>query len=147
PIITGGGPGIMEAGNKGAVDGGGLSIGCNIELPFEQGTNQYVRRKMFFRFFFVRKTMLAKYSRALIAFPGGFGTLDELFEFLTLIQTGKMEPVPVVFYGSSYWGPLVDWIRTTMLGERKINAEDLDLFKVVDDPESAARCIIDYRAR
>ncbi|MGE0438936.1 MAG: TIGR00730 family Rossman fold protein [Gemmatimonadales bacterium] len=147
PIITGGGPGIMEAGNKGAVDGGGLSIGCNIELPFEQGTNQYVRRKMFFRFFFVRKTMLAKYSRALIAFPGGFGTLDELFEFLTLIQTGKMEPVPVVFYGSSYWGPLVTWIRTTMLAEGKINAEDLDLFKVVDDPESAARCIIDYRAR
>ena len=146
PIITGGGPGIMEAGNKGAVLGDGLSIGVNIELPFEQDTNQYVRRKMFFRFFFVRKTMLAKYSRALIAFPGGYGTLDELFEFLTLMQTGKMAKLPVVLYGTPYWGPMVDWIRNTMARDGKIGPEDLDLFTVVDTPEAAAAAIIGHRS-
>ncbi len=142
PVITGGGPGIMEAGNKGAVQGNGLSIGVNIELPFEQDTNQYVRRKMFFRFFFVRKTMLAKYSRALIAFPGGYGTLDELFEFLTLMQTGKMAKLPVVLYGTPYWGPMVDWLKNTMARDGKINQEDLDLFTVVDTPEAAAAAIV-----
>jgi uncharacterized protein (TIGR00730 family) len=147
PIITGGGPGIMEAGNRGAVEGDGLSIGCNIELPFEQDTNPYVRRKMFFRFFFVRKTMLAKYSRALIAFPGGYGTLDELFEFLTLIQTGKMEPVPIVLYGAKYWGPMIEWLRGTVAAEGKVAPADLELFKVADDPATAARHIIDYRVR
>jgi uncharacterized protein (TIGR00730 family) len=141
PVITGGGPGIMEAGNKGAVEGDGLSIGVNIELPHEQDTNPWVRRKMFFRFFFVRKTMLAKYSRALIAFPGGYGTMDELFEFLTLIQCGKMPAVPVVLYGSPYWGPLVDWMRRTMAGEGKISLEDLDLFKLVDSPAAALSAI------
>jgi uncharacterized protein (TIGR00730 family) len=145
PIITGGGPGIMEAGNKGAVLGNGLSIGVNIELPHEQDTNQYVRRKMFFRFFFVRKTMLAKYSRALIAFPGGYGTLDELFEFLTLIQTGKMEPVPIVLYGTSYWAPMCDWLRNTMAAEGKINVADLDLFGLVDTPEAAVKYITAHR--
>lgn len=145
PIITGGGPGIMEAGNKGAVLGEGLSIGVNIELPHEQDTNPYVRRKMFFRFFFVRKTMLAKYSRALIAFPGGYGTLDELFEFLTLIQTGKMEPVPVVLYGSRYWGPMVDWLRDTMAAEGKISPSDLEMFRVVDRPDEALRYITDHQ--
>lgn len=147
PIITGGGPGIMEAANRGAVEGEGLSIGCNIELPFEQDTNQYVRRKVFFRFFFVRKMMLAKYSAALIAFPGGYGTLDELFEFLTLIQTGRMERMPIVLYGSGYWTPMVGWLRDTMAAEGKISVEDLDLFTVVDDPATAARCITDFRSR
>lgn len=147
PVITGGGPGIMEAANKGAVEGDGLSIGCNIELPFEQDTNQYVRRKVFFRFFFVRKMMLAKYSAALIAFPGGYGTLDELFEFLTLIQTGKMEPMPIVLYGKAYWTPMIDWLRNTMAAEGKIALEDLDLFTVADDPAEAARLIIDFRSR
>ena len=143
PIITGGGPGIMEAGNKGAVLGEGLSIGVNIELPHEQDTNKYVRRKMFFRFFFVRKMMLAKYSTALIAFPGGYGTLDELFEFLTLMQTGKMAPIPVVLYGTKYWGPMVAWLRDTMAAEGKINQEDLAMFRLADTPTAAAQFIID----
>jgi len=147
PIITGGGPGIMEAANKGAVEGGGLSVGVNIELPREQDTNRYVRRKMFFRFFFVRKMMLAKYSQALIAFPGGYGTLDELFEFLTLMQTGKMGLRPMVLYGSAYWGPMVGWLEATMVAEGKIDREDLGLFLVADDPETAARHIISYRSR
>jgi len=147
PIITGGGPGIMEAANRGAIEGDGLSIGCNIELPHEQDTNQYVRRKMFFRFFFVRKTMLAKYSSALIAFPGGYGTFDELFEFLTLIQTGKMAQVPVILYGEPFWRPLIDWLRATVAGEGKIDRGDLDLFQVVDSPEAATRIIVDARRR
>jgi uncharacterized protein (TIGR00730 family) len=146
PVITGGGPGIMEAANKGALEGDGLSIGVNIELPHEQDTNVYVRRKMFFRFFFVRKTMLAKYSRAVVAFPGGYGTLDELFEFLTLVQTGKMSPIPIVLFGSAFWAPLVDWMRGTILSEGKVSAADLDLFRVVDDPAEAARIISGRRA-
>jgi len=145
PIITGGGPGIMEAANKGAVEGNGLSIGCNIELPHEQDTNPYVRRKMFFRFFFVRKMMLAKYSKAVIAFPGGYGTLDELFEFLTLVQTGKMAPVPVVLFGSAYWGPMVAWLRDTMAADGKITPGDLDMFTIADDPATAANAITSYR--
>lgn len=145
PIITGGGPGIMEAANKGAVEGNGLSIGCNIELPHEQDTNPYVRLKMFFRFFFVRKTMLAKYSKAVIAFPGGYGTLDELFEFLTLMQTGKMASMPVVLYGSRYWAPMVAWIRDTMAAEGKVNPADLDMFTIADDPTVAAQAIIAHR--
>jgi uncharacterized protein (TIGR00730 family) len=142
PIITGGGPGIMEAANKGAVEGGGLSIGCNIELPHEQGTNQYVRRSMFFRFFFVRKTMFLKYSTAFVVFPGGFGTLDELFEALTLIQTGKVRHFPVVLVGEAYWAPLVSWLRHTVLADRKIDAGDLNLFTVTDDPAVAVDVII-----
>jgi len=145
PVITGGGPGVMEAANKGAVTGDGLSIGCNIELPHEEQTNPYVRRKMFFRFFFVRKTMLAKYSRALIAFPGGYGTLDELFEFLTLMQTGKMRRMPVILYGPAYWAPMIDWLRDTLQAEGKIDAGDLDLFKVMDSPEQTADFIIGAR--
>jgi hypothetical protein len=136
----------MEAANHGAILGNGLSIGCNIELPQEQDTNRYVRLKMFFRFFFVRKTMLAKYSRALIAFPGGYGTLDELFEFLTLIQTGKMPPLPVILYGSRYWGPMIDWLRNTMAAEGKINRTDLNLFFLADQPDVAARFVIEWRA-
>lgn len=141
PIITGGGPGIMEAANRGAVEGDGLSIGCNIELPHEQGTNAYVRRSMYFRFFFVRKMMLAKYSMAFVVFPGGYGTLDELFEALTLIQTGKMSVFPVVLVGKQYWSGLVDWLRATMAGEGKIDLDDLKLFHVTDDPEEVLRII------
>jgi uncharacterized protein (TIGR00730 family) len=141
PIITGGGPGIMEAANRGAVEGDGLSIGCNIELPHEQGTNPYVRRSMYFRFFFVRKTMFAKYSMAFVVFPGGFGTLDELFEALTLIQTGKVSSFPVVLVGKSYWEGLVAWLRDTMAADGKIGAEDLALFHVTDDPAEVVRII------
>jgi uncharacterized protein (TIGR00730 family) len=142
PVITGGGPGIMEAANKGAVEGDGLSIGVNIELPHEQGTNPWVRRSVYFRFFFVRKMMLARYSQALVAFPGGYGTLDELFEYLTLMQTGKMSPHPTVLFGTAYWGPLVSWLRQTVLPEGKIEPRDLDLFKLVDEPAEAAEFII-----
>lgn len=143
PIVTGGGPGIMEAANKGAVEGGGLSVGVNIELPFEQGTNPWVQRSVFFRFFFVRKMMLAKFSRAVVAFPGGYGTMDELFEFLTLMQTGRMSPHPTVLFGSKYWAPLIDWLKGTVAREGKVTAEDLDLFIVTDDPAEVARVIID----
>ncbi len=141
PIITGGGPGIMEAANRGAVEGNGLSIGANIELPHEQGTNRYVRRSMYFRFFFVRKTMFMKYSMAFVVFPGGFGTLDELFEALTLIQTGKVSSFPVVLVGCAYWGPLIAWLRNTLVIEGKVDAEDLDLFHLTDDPQEVLRII------
>jgi hypothetical protein len=147
PIITGGGPGIMEAANKGAVEGDGLSIGVNIELPHEQGTNAWVRRGVFFRFFFVRKMMLARYSRAVVAFPGGYGTLDELFEYLTLMQTGKMSVHPTVLFGASYWAPMVDWLQRTVAFEGKIEAKDLHLFQVTDDPAEAARLIVAARDR
>ena len=147
PIITGGGPGIMEAANKGAVEGGGVSIGCNIELPHEQGTNQYVRRSMYFRFFFVRKTMFAKYSMAFVVFPGGYGTLDELFEALTLIQTGKVSGFPVVLMGREYWQGLVDWLRDTMVRERKIDKADLKLFRVTDDPAEVLKIIEEARRK
>jgi uncharacterized protein (TIGR00730 family) len=141
PVITGGGPGIMEAANRGAVEGDGLSIGCNIELPHEQGTNQYVRRSMYFRFFFVRKTMFVKYSMAFVVFPGGFGTLDELFEALTLIQTGKVSGFPVVLVGRAYWKGLFDWLRGTLAHEGKIDVQDLDLLHLTDDPEEVVRII------
>jgi uncharacterized protein (TIGR00730 family) len=140
-IITGGGPGIMEAANRGAREGGSLSIGCNIELPFEQGTNRYVELPINFHYFFVRKTMFVKYSQAFIIFPGGFGTMDELFEALTLIQTGKVRNFPVVLFGSEYWGGLVAWIRQVMLAEGKISANDLDLLVITDSPAEAARVV------
>jgi uncharacterized protein (TIGR00730 family) len=143
PIVTGGGPGIMEAANKGAVEGGGLSVGVNIELPFEQGTNPWVQRSVFFRFFFVRKMMLAKFSTALVAFPGGYGTMDELFEYLTLMQTGRMSAHPTVRFGSSYWAPLIDWPKETVARAGTVTAEDLDLFIVTDDPAEVARVIIE----
>jgi uncharacterized protein (TIGR00730 family) len=147
PIITGGGPGIMEAANRGAVEGGGLSIGCNIELPFEQGTNRYVRRSIDFKFFFVRKTMFAKYSMAFVVFPGGYGTMDELFEALTLIQTGKVKHFPVVLFGSSYWSGLLEWLKGTVASEGKIDNKDMLLFQVTDDPGEAARIILEARER
>jgi uncharacterized protein (TIGR00730 family) len=146
PVITGGGPGIMEAANRGAKEGGGLSIGCNIELPFEQGSNAYLSRSLNFKFFFVRKTMFVKYATAFIVFPGGYGTLDELFEALTLIQTGKVTHFPVILFGSAYWAGLVEWLTRTVAQERKINPTDLLLFRVTDDPTEAARIVIEARA-
>ena len=140
-IITGAGPGIMEAANKGAKLGGGQSIGCNIELPFEQGVNPYVDTHVAFRYFAVRKTMFIKYSSAFIIFPGGFGTFDELFEALTLIQTGKISEFPVVLFGTHYWAGLVRWLRSRVLGERKISPGDLDLMTVTDDPAEAVRVV------
>ncbi|OLC03049.1 MAG: Rossman fold protein, TIGR00730 family [Gemmatimonadetes bacterium 13_1_40CM_4_69_8] len=147
PIITGGGPGVMEAANRGAQEGNGLSIGCNIELPFEQGTNAYVERAIHFRYFFVRKTMFVKYSTAFVVFPGGFGTMDELFEALTLIQTGKVKHFPVVLFGADYWSGLVEWLRERVAGEGKINTADLELFHVTDDPMDAVRRILKARER
>jgi uncharacterized protein (TIGR00730 family) len=137
----------MEAANRGAQEGNGLSVGCNIELPFEQGTNAYVERSINFRYFFVRKTMFVKYSIAFIVFPGGFGTMDEMFEALTLIQTGKVRNFPVVLFGRSYWGGLVDWLRERVAGEGKIDAKDLELFHVTDHAAEAANLILQARER
>jgi uncharacterized protein (TIGR00730 family) len=145
PVITGGGPGIMEAANRGAMEGGGLSIGCNIELPFEQGSNAFLTRSLNFKFFFVRKTMFVKYATAFIVFPGGYGTLDELFEALTLIQTGKVKHFPVILFGREYWSGLVDWLTETVAAERKINPADLHLFQVTDDPAEAVAYVVEAR--
>ena len=133
-VITGGGPGIMEAANRGVVEAGGLSIGLNIELPFEQGMNPYVELGLTFHYFFTRKVMFVRYASGFVVFPGGFGTLDELFESLTLIQTGKVRNFPVVLVGSSYWSGLLDWLRERPLPEDKVSATDLDLLSVTDDP-------------
>ena len=141
-IITGAGPGIMEAANKGAKLGGGLSVGCNIELPFEQGANPYVDRLVNFRYFFVRKTMFIKYSNAFIIFPGGFGTLDEAFEALTLIQTGKIYQFPVILFGRHYWAGLIRWFQSRVLVEKKISPGDMDLMLLTDDPAEAANAVI-----
>jgi hypothetical protein len=142
PIITGGGPGMMEAANKGAREAGVPSVGCNIELPFEQKSNPYLDHSIDFRYFFVRKTMFVKYACAFVIFPGGFGTMDELFESLTLIQTSKVRNFPVVMFGTDYWGGLVDWIRGTMLEGGKIAASDLDLIHLTDDPADVAAHIL-----
>ena len=141
-VITGGGPGIMEAANKGAKLAGGRSIGCNIELPFEQTVNPYCETVVDFRYFFVRKTMFIKYSVAFIVFPGGFGTIDELFEALALIQTGKIYQFPVVLFGKAYWAGLIDWLRNAVLNGKKIAPADLDLMVLTDDPEEAAASVI-----
>jgi len=143
-VVTGGGPGIMEAANKGAVQGGGASVGCNIELPFEQGVNDYVDIAINFRYFFVRKTMFVKYAEGFIIFPGGFGTLDELFEALTLIQTGKVRNFPVILFGSDYWQGLLDWLRNRMVAEGKIAPEDMNLMHVTDSPEEAVNVVLEY---
>ena len=133
-IITGGGPGIMEAGNRGAREAGATSVGLNIELPFEQHANPYVDVEVDFRYFFVGKTMLVKYSQAFVIFPGGFGTMDELFEALTLIQTGKIRDFPIVLFGSDYWGGLLEWVRSAMISEGKASEADLGLISLTDSP-------------
>ncbi|WP_153504315.1 LOG family protein [Cumulibacter manganitolerans] len=146
-VITGGGPGIMEAANKGAQEGGGLSVGLGIELPFEQGLNPWVDLGVNFRYFFVRKTMFVKYSQAFVILPGGFGTMDELFEALTLVQTNKITRFPVVLVGVDYWSGLISWIRDTMVRERRVDAGDLDLLHLTDDPEEVVRIIRAHRDR
>lgn len=143
-VITGGGPGIMEAANKGAHNQGAKSIGLNISLPMEQAANPYQDISLYFRYFFVRKFMFMKHAIAFVIFPGGYGTLDEMFEVLTLIQTGKSEPFPIILYGRDYWAGLIDWLRNTMLESGCIGESDLDLFKVVDNAEEGAKIIIDY---
>jgi uncharacterized protein (TIGR00730 family) len=140
-VITGGGPGIMEAANKGAFDAGGVSVGLGIELPFEQGMNAFVDIGVDFRYFFARKTMFVKYAQAFVVFPGGFGTLDELFEALTLVQTGKVTSFPVVLMGSAYWGGLLDWLRDTVEPSGRISAKDLDLITVTDDVDEVVRLV------
>jgi uncharacterized protein (TIGR00730 family) len=142
-IITGGGPGIMEAGNKGAQEGDNISIGCNIELPFEQGPNPFLDISLDFRYFFVRKTMFVKYAEAFVIFPGGFGTMDELFEALTLIQTKKVNHFPVILYDSKYWSGLINWIRDTMLPSNKVNPDDVGLLMLSDDPREICKIVID----
>lgn len=140
-VITGGGPGAMEAANKGAGEAGGVSVGLGIELPFEQGLNPYVDIGVNFRYFFVRKTMFVKYAQGFVVLPGGFGTLDELFEALTLVQTKKVTRFPIVLYGSSYWRGLVDWVRATLIGEGKASAVDLELFHLTDDVDEAIKLV------
>ncbi|MCZ2804267.1 TIGR00730 family Rossman fold protein [Modestobacter sp. VKM Ac-2983] len=140
-VITGGGPGAMEAANKGACDAGGTSVGLGIELPFEQELNEWVDVGVLFRYFFVRKTMFVKYAQAFVILPGGFGTLDELFEALTLVQTGKVTRFPVILFGSEYWAGLVDWIRQTMVAQGTVSPGDLDLLHVTDDVAEAVAII------
>ena len=143
-VITGGGPGIMEAANRGCQEGGALSIGCNIELPMEQGLNPYVDLGIEFRYFFARKVMFVKYADAFVIFPGGYGTLDELFESLTLIQTHKVQDFPVILIGTDYWGGMIDWIKGSLLKEAAINEADVDLLRLTDDPKEAVKIIKAY---
>jgi uncharacterized protein (TIGR00730 family) len=140
-VITGGGPGIMEAANKGAGNAGGYSVGLNIRLPMEQEPNPYANIKLEFRYFFVRKVMLAKYSVAFVFFPGGFGTMDEMFEILTLVQTRKIRPVPIVLVDKQFWKPLINWFTKTLIPENKISPQDLEIFKVLDEPEEIVKYI------
>jgi uncharacterized protein (TIGR00730 family) len=140
-IITGGGPGIMEAGNKGAKEGGGQSIGLKIQLPLEQECNPFATVKLDFKYFFVRKVMFVKYAQAYVGMPGGFGTLDEIFEALTLIQTKRIKPFPVVLVGSEYWKGLLKWIKDTLLQRKLVSPEDLDLVTLLDDPDEVVRTI------
>ncbi|MCB0480532.1 MAG: TIGR00730 family Rossman fold protein [Flavobacteriales bacterium] len=145
-VISGGGPGIMEAANKGAQKGQGISVGLNIELPFEQHHNPYIDKdkEITFDYFFVRKLMFVKYAQGFVVMPGGFGTLDEFFESLTLIQTKKIGRFPIILVGTDYWGGLIDWIKTTMLEEKNISPEDLDFFKIVDTSEEAVKIINEF---
>jgi len=144
-IITGGGPGIMEAANRGAIEGGGKSVGANIVLPFEQKANPYLTHYLNFRYFFVRKVMFVKYARAFIIMPGGFGTMDEFFESMTLIQTEKIPGFPVFLMGTDYWSGLIDWVREVMLKrERFISPEDPDLWTLTDDPEEVVAKVLDF---
>ena len=143
-VITGGGPGIMEAGNKGAFEARGRSVGLNIDLPFEQKPNPYINTMVQFHYFFCRKVMFLKYAKAFVIFPGGYGTLDELSESLTLIQTLRMERFPVVLFGSRYWKGMLEWLKDTVLAEDCIEAQDLDLFRVVDRPQDVIRYIKEF---
>ncbi len=145
-IITGGGPGIMEAANKGAKEGGGSSTGVNIDLPHEQTANPYIDQDKLlnFRYFFVRKVMFFKYSQGYILMPGGFGTLDEGFEVLTLVQTKKTKRMPIVFMGEEYWGGLIEWLKKNLRDRKMINPEDLNLFRLTDDPEEAASIVYNF---
>jgi len=143
-IITGGGPGIMEAGNKGAKEGGAKSIGLNIELPLEQEPNPFSTLRLNFQYFFVRKVMFVKYAQAYIGMPGGFGTLDEMFEALTLIQTRRIKPFPVILVGKDYWDGLLDWIRTTLLANNYISPDDMNYITVLDDPDEVVYTIKRY---
>jgi len=140
-VITGGGPGIMEAANKGAAEAGGVSVGLGIELPMESGLNDYVNVGVEFRYFFVRKTIFVKYSQAFVVLPGGFGTMDELFEALTLVATGKITMFPIVLVGSDYWAPLLDWLKNTMLDRGYIGADELALLRVADTPGEVVKII------
>ncbi len=142
-VVTGGGPGVMEAANRGAQEGGGLSVGFNIELPHEQRSNGYLDIAFTFRHFYARKVCFVKPSEGFVIFPGGLGTLDELFEALTLIQTGKVLHFPVVLFGSDYWGELIQWIRDAPLRERMISPDDVELLQLTDDPEEAVKLVID----
>ncbi|GAB1821335.1 LOG family protein [Herbidospora sp. RD11066] len=146
-VITGGGPGCMEAANKGAVEAGGISVGLGIELPHEQSMNEYVNLGVEFRYFFVRKTMFVKYSCGFVTLPGGFGTLDELFEALTLVQTRKVTSFPVILMGTSFWSPMIDWIKTSLLGEGKISPQDVDLIRLTDDVDEAVQIIVEADRR
>ncbi len=143
-IITGGGPGIMEAGNKGAGEGGAKSVGLNIRLPLEQESNQFADIIVDFKYFFVSKVMFVKYAQAYVGMPGGFGTMDEIFEALTLIQTRRTKPFPVVLVGSSYWNGIIEWIKDTLLARNYISPQDLDLFTLLDDPDEVVRTIKRY---
>ena len=142
-VITGGGPGVMEAANKGASEAGGVSVGLGIELPFESGLNPYVDIGINFRYFFARKTMFVKYAQGFVVLPGGFGTFDELFEALTLVQTQKVTSFPIVLVGHDYWSGLVDWIRNTVLADDKISEDDLTMFAVTDDVEEAVKILLE----
>ncbi|MDH6135074.1 uncharacterized protein (TIGR00730 family) [Kitasatospora sp. MAA4] len=144
-VITGGGPGAMEAANRGASEAGGLSVGLGIELPFEQGLNEFVDLGLNFRYFFVRKTMFVKYAQGFVVLPGGLGTLDELFEALTLVQTKKVTRFPVILFGTAYWGGLVDWLRSTLVAQGKASEADLDLFHVTDDLEEVLKILAECR--
>ncbi|MBW1739777.1 MAG: TIGR00730 family Rossman fold protein [Deltaproteobacteria bacterium] len=140
-VMTGGGPGIMEAANKGAKEGGAKSIGANILLPLEQEGNPYADIRLEFKYFFVRKVMLIKYAQAYVGMPGGFGTLDEIFEAITLIQTKRIKPFPVILVGSDYWNSLWDWVRSTLLERKLVSLEDMDLVTILDDPDEVVRRI------
>jgi len=142
-VVTGGGPGVMEAANRGCREGGGLSVGFNIELPHEQGSNAYLDVSLTFHHFYARKTMFVKAAEGFVVFPGGFGTADELFESLTLIQTGKVLDFPVILFGREYWSPLLAWVRDRALPEGTVSPADLELLTVTDDPAEAVKCVLD----
>ncbi|QNN55059.1 TIGR00730 family Rossman fold protein [Nocardioides mesophilus] len=144
-VITGGGPGVMEAANKGASEAGGTSVGLGIELPFESGLNEYVDRGVNFRYFFARKTMFVKYAQGFVVLPGGFGTFDELFEALTLVQTEKVTSFPIVLVGTAYWSGLVDWLRDTVLADGKVSAQDLEMLQLTDDVDEAVAIMVAAR--